>query len=207
MDKDAVARAFDPFVSSKGAGRGLGLSAVQGIVRSHGGTINVTSAPGEGSCFEILLPGTIRTEQDTGALPAVREAAGPALTVLLIEDEDALRSAVAQMLRRQGFRILEAANGNAAISQFEFRADEIDVVLLDLTLPGISGHEVLAALRDIRPGVRAILTSAYGRDYAVAAAGGDQSVPYLRKPYQIRELVNLIRGSPCQTTLTNRALP
>jgi DNA-binding NtrC family response regulator len=125
-------------------------------------------------------------------------------TVLLVDDEEMLRLAVAKMLRRKGFSVMETGDGRAGIELFQTRWREIDVVLLDVTLPMISGREVLEELRRVQPEVRVILTTAYGRDRAVDAMGGDPSLLYLRKPYRIGELIEML-GSTSQKSVSKRA--
>ena len=196
MSSKTQARIFEPFFSTKRMGRGLGLAAVQGIIRSHGGTINVVSSPGKGSRFEILLPCTAAPPH---AIPATapaappNETAGVTGTVLLIEDEDTLRLAAAKMLRRQGFIVFEAADGHAGLRLFRDQNVRIDLALLDLTLPGVSGRTVLHEMRKIRPNLNVILTTAYGPDRALAAVGSAESLQYLRKPYQLADLVEMVR--------------
>jgi nitrogen-specific signal transduction histidine kinase/CheY-like chemotaxis protein len=213
MTEEVVAGIFDPFFTTKGAGRGLGLSAVQGIVRSHGGNISVISAPGQGSCFEVLLPCLSQAESPSkGAAMETSPKENGTLTgaVLLIEDEDAIRLAVAKMLRRKGFSVLESGDGRAAVELFRAHASQIEAVLLDVTLPVMSGREVLHELRKTRPAVKVILTSAYGRDHALEAVGGDQSEPYIRKPYQLDQLAETIRriclGEPANHLTTERVM-
>jgi DNA-binding NtrC family response regulator len=125
-------------------------------------------------------------------------------TVLLIDDEEMLRVAVAKMLRRKGFSVIETGDGRAGIELFRTRWREIDVVLLDVTLPTISGREVLEELRRMQPEARVILTTAYGRDRAVEAMGGDPSLLYLRKPYRIGELIEML-GRTAQRSVSKRA--
>jgi PAS domain S-box-containing protein len=206
MTEEIQARIFDPFFTTKFAGRGLGLAAVQGIIRDHGGTINVVSAPGQGSRFEVLLPCSAHPVRDTRLLEpaAVSEVAGIDGTVLVVEDEDALRDGVSKMLRKRGFSVVEAGDGRSGVDLFRASDREIDVVLLDMTLPGMTGREVLEELRRMRPDVKVIVTTAYSQDSALKAMGGQQSWLYIRKPYRLSEVTDLVRNV-CLHLSPNRA--
>jgi PAS domain S-box-containing protein len=193
MTEEIKARIFDPFFTTKFAGRGLGLAAVQGIIRDHNGGINVISAPGRGSQFEVLLPCTSQLAPDTRDILSPVSAPEAAGTILMIEDEDTLRVAVSKMLRRMGFSVIEADDGAAGVDQFRSNAGKIDVVLLDLTMPGMTGREVLEELRRLRPDIQVILTTAYSQDSALSALGDPASWLYLRKPYKFKDLLNLLR--------------
>jgi two-component system cell cycle sensor histidine kinase/response regulator CckA len=196
MTEEVQARIFDPFFSTKGVGRGMGLSAVQGIIRSHGGTINVASKLGEGTCFEIRLPCASQPAQqssDVGTSKLACEPQGRTGTVLIIDDEYSLRVPVATMLKKRGFSVFEAADGETGVSLFREHSMEIDVVLLDLTLPGISGIEVLKEMRKKRSNIKVILVTAYGRDRALTDVSEKESVYYVQKPYQIDTLEALLR--------------
>jgi PAS domain S-box-containing protein len=195
MTEEGLARAFDPFYTTKSVGRGLGLSAVQGIIRSHGGAIDVVSASGRGSTFRIFIPCDHARETKGPVPPAVAEETVPRnQTVLLVEDEQTLRLAVSMALKKKGFSVLAAGDGRAAVNLFRERAHDIDVILLDLTLPALSGVEVFREMRRIRPDAKIILTSAYDREkVSDRFASGEQAVSaFIRKPYRVRELISAL---------------
>ena len=147
MTEEIQSRIFDPFFTSKFAGRGLGLAAVRGVIRSHGGTIQRGERAGPG--FALRNSAAVqrraggRDWRDATAPAAGDEAANFAGTILVVEDEDTLRLAVSKMLRKNGFTVLEAADGETGIDLLRASTREIDVALLDLTLPGMSSREVL----------------------------------------------------------------
>jgi CheY-like chemotaxis protein len=168
---------------------------VQGIVRSLDGAIDVASEAGKGTTFRVLLRCTER------AAPDAREAAPsaartpeplPEATILIVEDEDLLRESVAKMLRKKGFSIIEAGDGSAAVEAIREHKNCVDVMLLDITLPGASSHTVLADARLLMPQTKVIATSAYSEDSAVASLQGQPDY-FIRKPYRIADLVDLIR--------------
>jgi PAS domain S-box-containing protein len=187
---------FDPFFTTKFTGRGLGLAVVQGVVRGHGGVIKLVSAPGKGATFQIFFPCASQSaEQDhhTKVPASAEHVSVSTMTVLFVEDEDTLRTAVAKSLRKRGFLVIEAADGSAAIDALRDALRHIDVILLDLTIPGADSHEVAEEAQRIRPAIKIVITSAYGQE-----AGSDflklpQVVAYIRKPFQADELARLLR--------------
>ncbi len=116
-----------------------------------------------------------------------------AATILIIDDEDSLRLPVAEMLRRKGFSVLETGDGATGVDLFRAHAAEIDIVLLDLTLPGMSGADVFRELRKLRPDLPVVLSTAYGQEKAMAELNEPKSVYYLRKPYRTQEVIDLFR--------------
>jgi two-component system cell cycle sensor histidine kinase/response regulator CckA len=196
MTEETRARIFDPYFSTKFAGRGLGLAVVQSIVSSYGGAIDVVSAPGRGTTFHIDLPCTGEPSKPAGSAAfATLDARipGAAGTVLLVEDEDMLRSAVSKMLRSHGFSVIEAGNGSAALDVVRSHGNSIEAILLDLTIPGATSSEVVEDAQRIRPGVPLVLMSAYSKEMAPPSLNVAAVKGFIRKPFRTSELVQLLR--------------
>jgi CheY-like chemotaxis protein/two-component sensor histidine kinase len=196
MSPEIQTRVFDPFFTTKGAGHGLGLSIVHGLVRSLGGAIRLTSEVGEGTTFQILIPRS-KANAMAGDEATVSEAATAppqGITILVVEDEEILRRAVAKMLRNSGFAVLEAADGTAAIDLLRANGARIGVVLLDMTIPGATSAEVVAAAAHARPEINLILTSAYGKEIA-GGLTAPQIRGFIRKPFPLHNMLQVIRNA------------
>lgn len=196
MSPEVMSRIFEPFFTTKeqGKGTGLGLSMVYGIVRNHGGAISVTSEEGKGTRFEIHLP----MVGDTDSIGPRRRRAEPAKgsgTVLVIDDEPVVRNSASRLLRRLGYTALTAADGDEALRLYQHRDPVIDLVLIDLNMPGMDGHQCFVELRRIDPHVRAILSTGYGLDGKAEAAIQEGMVGFLPKPYNMTELADVVHAA------------
>jgi len=193
MDEQTRAHIFEPFFTTKGLGTGLGLSSVYGIVRQSGGDIRVHSQPGKGARFEILLPRPEKAASGAEAEPS----AGGGQTILVVEDEQAVRSTVCQMLRRRGYTVLEAANGPDAIRLFETHTGKIDLLLTDVIMPQMSGPELADRLAALSPGLTWLFMSGY-TDEPVHPQHAPQhalkpGAPFLQKPFSSARLAQKVR--------------
>ena len=182
MEDATMAKIFEPFFSTKFMGRGLGLAAVAGIVRSHRGGIMVNSVPGEGSCFTVLFPVAERAagQSGGGTCAAVLHGTG---VLLVVDDEPIVRDMSKNLLEHYGYTVLVANSGLAAIDLFKRYPGEIALVILDLSMPHMSGQETLPELRKIRPDVKVVVSSGYTEAETMALFRGQPVAGFIQKPY------------------------
>jgi two-component system cell cycle sensor histidine kinase/response regulator CckA len=199
MSREVQERIFEPFFTTKGPGHGtgLGLSTVYGIVAQSGGQVFVTSEPGAGSTFTIYLPAHPAEVDTVAAGPPRAPVRGGAETVLLVEDEALVRQLTHEILRRNGYRVLEAADGVEALAVVRDHTGHIDLMLTDVVMPRMSGHELVELARPVRPEMRILYVSGYSEE-AIARQGQlTKGIELLSKPFtpgvltaKIRELLD-----------------
>jgi CheY-like chemotaxis protein len=200
MDDATRSRLFEPFFTTKGPGEGtgLGLSTVYGIVDGHGGKIHVASEPSRGTAFSIFLPAS---RSSSFEMEAVREAAnetapGLGATILLVEDDAALRSVAFRTLTARGYRVLQARDGAEGIDIAKKHADTIDVVVTDVVMPRVSGPKLVAELRQHRPGLKVVYVSGYTFDMLDPRTLEDGA--FLTKPFTASDLAAAVREAVAQ---------
>ena len=203
IPKENLARIFEPFFSTKevGSGTGLGLSTVYGIVRQTGGFIFVDSAPGEGAKFTIYLP---RHQAANKAAAVTAEAESEARersagdltgtgTILLVEDEDAVRVFSARALRNKGYQVLEARSGEAALSVLNSETNRIDLLVSDVVMPHMDGPTLIRHVRDKRPDMKVIFISGYTEDKFRDQIDAGEHIHFLPKPFSLKQLAGKVK--------------
>ncbi len=190
MDEKTLSRIFDPFFTTKFAGRGLGLASVLGIIRGHKGGMMVKSRVGKGTTFTLLFPvsqeETVEVETETAV------SLSPPSSLLIIDDEEAVRHALADILTEEGIEVLLAADGATGVAIYE-QHPQIQLIILDLSMPGLSGEETLRQLQTINPNAPIVLSSGYHQWEIGRRIPGLKVKGFLQKPYNIAALLNEIR--------------
>ena len=195
MDRETQARIFEPFFTTKekGKGTGLGLSTVYGIIKQSGGYVFVQSELGRGTVFSIYLPRVDEPCDAPGATPVSLATAGGSETILLVEDEDSVRQLVRETLEARGYRVLEAGNGNAALTLAASHSDTINLVITDVIMPGLTGHELVAQLLPARSGIKVLYLSGYAQDAFATSLDSDDHKAFLQKPFTLQSLARKVR--------------
>jgi PAS domain S-box-containing protein len=189
---DELPTVFEPFASGKGVGHGLGLSAVYGIVRNHGGAVSIESELGQGTTVHVYLPATAAARPQE----PLKEGAvvGGHETILVVEDEAIIRELLQNALENVGYKVILASDGEQALKTFRAQRESIDCVLLDMVLPNMDGAEVYAAMRELDPDVRVILCTGYSLRGPIEEMLRQGVAAVLRKPFQIEELGSVLRA-------------
>ncbi|VAW42382.1 PAS/PAC sensor hybrid histidine kinase, partial [hydrothermal vent metagenome] len=191
MDEETRNRIFDPFFSTKGTGRGLGLAAVLGIVRGHKGAVRAKSKATQGTTFQLLFPSDKAKGSDGET--AVSQTHPQQKTVLVVDDERQVREAICDILDLEEIVTLTAANGEEGVAIFSSHQARIGLIILDLSMPGMSGIETFTALREIEPTAKIILSSGYTEAEILQKMAGTSPTEFLQKPYQIDTIISTVK--------------
>jgi PAS domain S-box-containing protein len=193
MGEDTLAKIFDPFFTTKFTGRGLGLAAVSGIVRGHNGALRVNSALGRGTTFKVLFP--VHVFDQIKAVPEPqREPAKHRGTILFVDDEEVVRRVGKSALERGGFTVRLASNGQEAIDLFRTMSSSTSLVVLDMTMPVMSGQEVFGRLREVRADVPIVVSSGYNEVEVIRRFTAGNIAGFIQKPYTLTQLVNKVQA-------------
>jgi len=192
MSPETRRRLFDPFFTTKFSGRGLGLSAMLGILKGHNAGIRIRSRAGEGSSFKIFFPASVTGELPPPAAPPVVRSAVPTGSILLVDDEPDILEATAELLAAMGFKVDSAGDGLEAVAQFQANPEDYSLVLMDLTMPRMDGREALQALRSLAPELKVVLCSGFNESDVAGDFSSANLSGFLQKPYTFQMLKDVV---------------
>lgn len=195
MDEKTRERIFEPFFTTKemGRGTGLGLATAYGIIKNHNGFINVYSEKGQGTTFTIYLPASPNKDVAKPEFPETDEISGGTETILLVDDEAIILSVAKELLEALGYAVLTAGDGRAAVELYKKLKGTIDLVILDMVMPGMNGGETFDELKKINPGIKVLLSSGYSLNGQASKIMGRGCVGFLQKPFTFRDIALQLR--------------
>ncbi len=197
MTPEVRSRMFEPFFTTKGQGKGtgLGLATAYAIVKAHGGAIEVESEVGRGTEVKVFLPASGKVPEATRPLDAHPERAGCRGTILVVDDEVAIRDLTTDILVERGYDVLLAASGDEALEILGRRGAEVDLVILDIIMPGMTGLDTLRRIHEIDPRKRVLLSSGYSPEGTQAEARAEGAAGFVQKPYRVADLSTAVRNA------------
>lgn len=196
MDKETMAKIFEPFFTTKefGKGTGLGLASVYGIVKSHGGCIICYSEVGQGTTFKIYFPAIVQPELDETKKIETKPIPRGTETVLLVDDEEAIRGFAQQALMKFGYKVMTASTGEEALELYSSKSNKIDLIVMDLGMPGMGGHKCLKEMLKLNPQQKVIIASGYSINGQVKKSLETGAKGFVGKPYRLADLLNTVRA-------------